>query len=177
MLSDEERVWLKALNVELWPPKDEVPQLVRDLERHFRESGLPLHDPSPPPPPEPREKVTREELAEVFGIVERAPLMTVMVAHGMFSGIGVTLYEHELFPGSGPEPILTLADTHLPRLNDRTVYEHMMGVPPKTSPGKPGDVHAEAWEFFTKFTHTPKNREWLTRYKITMSFDRVAYEY
>ncbi len=172
MLVDDDRAWLKELEGELWPPKDE------DNGPLLRRLDVAMGRPPRPKPPEPRELVTREELTRIFKIVEEAPLLTALFSHGYICGVGITLYEHELFPGAGPQELFHLTDDHLPRLDDRSVYEVLRGAPPKP-PRKHamGDVRGDVWELFTKYTHSQRNREWLKQYKIQMRFDKHSYDY
>ncbi len=171
MLAGEDRAWLKELEGELYPPKD--PDNGPWLRRLDEVMGRPPR----PKPPEPRELVTREELDRIFKIVEEAPLLTCLFAHGVICGVGITLYEHEQFPGTGPEALFHLKDDHIPRLDDRTVYQHLRGVPEKTRKHSPGDVRGDVWELFSKYTHSQQNREWITHYKIRMNFEKVSYDY
>ena len=174
MLSDEDRAWLKALQAELWPPKDERSegQKLADRFKAEVEPGW-----RPDLPPEPREQVTREELYRALDLIEPAPLVVALYCSGMFGGIGIKLLEHEQYLGTGCEVLLCISEQHLPRLLDRTVYEHMQGVAPREQKKHPGDVRDDAWELFTKYAFTPKNVEWCKRYVIELRTDRVHYSY
>jgi hypothetical protein len=170
VLTEEDRGWLKALNAELWPPKDTVPSMVREMDEAFG-------NPAKPRPAGPRLFVFREELGRIFQLVEGAPLVTEPFCSNMFGGIGVHLYEHEQYIGTGLEHILSIAEKQLPDLDVRTVYEHILGAHPKVRPKSIGGCRDDAWEFFTKYAFAPKNLEWLKQYKIKALMNRVDFEY
>jgi hypothetical protein len=148
MLLEEDRAWFKELHCDLNSVKDSEPR---------------------------RSILDREEIERIFAIVESANLLTVLVPHGFICGIGITIYEHEGVPK--PELLLALLDDHIPRLDSRSVYEHIRGVPSKYQERRGGDVRQDVWELFTRHTHTPRNREWLAKYKIPMSFEKHSYDY
>ncbi len=174
VLSDEDRAWMKALNGELWPPRDERSEGQKFADR-FKAELEPGWKPDLPP--KPREQVTREELYRALDLIEPAQLVVSLYCSGMFGGVGISIYEHEQFFGTGAEHLLSISEQHLPRLLDRTVYEHMMGVEAREQKKTPGDVRDDAWELFTKYAFTPKNMEWCKRYKIELRTDRVSYCY
>lgn len=169
VLSDEDRAWLTALQEELWPPKDPHTPIERNVAKAF---GKPLPD-----PPKAREQVTREELFRALDLIEAVPLVVSLYCSGMFGGVGITLYEHEQFIGTGATELLSISEQHLPRLLDRTVYEHMQGVEAREQKKTPGDVRDDAWDLFTKYAFTPRNTEWCKRYGIELRTDRVHYCY
>ncbi len=175
MLTDEDRAWLKALHAELWPPKDtrsDGQKLADSFKAEYIEPGW-----KPDLPPEPRLFVFREELARIFQIVDQAPLVVELFCSGMFGGVGAHIYEHEQFVGTGPEHILSIAESQLPDLDVRTVYEHILGAPPRARQKSAGGCRDDAWEFFTKYAFTPKNLEWLKHYKMKVRMERTHYEY
>ena len=171
MLSDEDRVWLKELHAELWPPKEDADATM------LRRLDVAMGRTPRPKPSEPRELLTLDELKRIFKVVEDAPLLTVLRSHGVICGVGIQFFEHEPYPGTGPEKLLFVVDDHIPRLDDRTVYQHMKKVPPKVRKHAAGDIREDVWELFSKYTHTQQNREWLTQYKIKMRFDKQSYDY
>lgn len=169
VLSDDDRAWCKALQAELWPQKDTYTPLERNVATAF---GKPLPD-----PPKAREQVTREELARALSLIDKGPLIVGLYCSGMFGGIGITLYEHEVFIGTGVEELLSISEQVVPRLDVRTVYEHMKGEPPKYKEKTPGDCREDCYDLFTKIAFTPQNVEWCKRYKIELRRDRVHYCY
>lgn len=106
MLSDEDRAWLKALNAELWPPTDKRIKLADEWG-----------------------KITREDLERALALIEPSPLVTTLYCSGMFGGVGITLFEHELYPGTRPVELLSISEQMVPRLDVRSVYEHLRGAP------------------------------------------------
>jgi hypothetical protein len=177
MLSDGDRAWLRELHTDLWPPRDarsDGQKFADRFKSEYLEPGW-----RPKLPPKPRELLTKEEMDRAFALIDSAPLLTVLCRTGMFGGVGIKLYAHEVYPGTGPEHLLTIAEQHIVRMWDRTRYEHMQGVPPRGRPKRKssGDCLDEAWNLFTKYTHTPQNRRWIEHYRIEMCFDRVGYQY
>jgi len=160
------------LHGELYPPRDKRTFLDKKMEDMFPgHSKLPV-------PPLPREKLTHAELELVCTLIRRAKLVTVLFPHSPICGIGMHIYEQEVYPGTGPDLLVSIKDEHLPTLNDRTWYEHILDQPktPKRKKGA-GEVEHEAWDLFTTFTHSEQNREWLVGYGITMNFDKTYYDY
>ncbi len=107
-LSDEDRTWLKALQGELWPPKDPHTPMEREVAKAF-DKPLPEH-------PKPREQITREELFRALDLIEPTPLVVSLYCSGMFGGVGITLLEHEEYIGMGATELLSISEQHLPRL-------------------------------------------------------------
>lgn len=172
MLADEDRNWLKKLHGELYPPDDTRTFLDKKME------GLFPHHSKKPVPPVPRAKLTHDELERVVGLIRGAKLLTVLRPHGPICGAQMMIYEHEFYPGTGPEPLVILMDEHLPDLNNRTWFEHLLEIPPTRKRKKgAGEIDPEAWDFFTTFTHSKQNREWLAHYGIDMKFDKTYYDY
>ncbi len=174
MLNDEDRAWLKALHAELWAPGD-----TRNYKQKFRDQVREEMDPGwkPTLSPEPREQVTREELFRALDLIEPGPLVVGLYCSGMFGGIGISLYEHEVYCGTGAELLLNISEQHLPRLLDRTVYEHMRGVEPRDQKKRSGDCRDDAWDLFTKYAFIPRNIEWCRKYRIELHIERLHYQY
>ncbi len=177
MFSDEDRAWLKALHGDLWPPKDTRGPFEKLLDAKDQRALFP-NLPVTPAPPEPREKITHEELQRVLGLIESAGLMTNIIPMGHFGTVALTVYEHELFPGTGCVKLLTLFEEHLPNLVQRSWYQHLLGVEKKlSSKSSGGRGRDDVWELFTKFAHSEKNLGWLKMYKIEARLDRTYYDY
>lgn len=162
MLSDEDRTWLKQLDAELWPaPKTDADRdrltIVLQAERLLGHG----------------------EVERIFAIVETAPLVTEMFSKGMFGGYGIALMEHELYPHTGPTRLLSIIEDHLPPPKGPTVYDHLLGTAkPTLKPKKhPGCGTDQAWELFSKYTHSPQNSEWLKQYKMRAPEERYHYDY
>jgi hypothetical protein len=173
VLSDEDRAWLTSLQDELWIPPDNRTRGERLADDIRKELGQKV-----PERPTAREQITREELYRALDLIEPTPLVVSLYCSGMFGGIGITLYEHETYIGTGAEPLLSISEQHLPRLLDRTVYEHMLGVEPRPQKKREaGGIRDDAWELFTKYALTPQNLEWCARYGIEFSSDRYRYYY
>ncbi len=156
-LTEEERQWLQALNEELWPP------LTVD-ERRAGKGRIKL---------EASRTLQWTEFQQVLKLVDERRLLTSMFSSGMFGGYGMSVWEHELFPGSGPTPILRLVEDNLPdphRLQVREGYD-------KHVRKEPGVGRDDAWESFSKFTHSETNKEWLKSYRMDPPRERSHYDY
>jgi hypothetical protein len=161
-LPDEERAWLTALHQELWPPKSvNRNRIVLQAERTL------LHD----------------EQDRIVMCITDFKLVTSMASKGMFGGYALELYDHEQYPGTGSEHLLTITEDHLPGPKPPVWCQHLdtLETPPKkvTAPKKkqPGCGTDEAWEFFSRFTHSPQNREWLKKYHLPAPRERTYYDY
>lgn len=153
MLSDEDRAWLKALNAELWSTNERI-----KLADEWK-------------------KIPREDLERALALIEPTPLVTTLYCSGMFGGVGITLFEHELYPGTGPERLLNISEQMVPRLDVRSVYEHLRGVPSRFRERKGGSFRQDCWDLFTSYAFTPRNEEWCKMYNIKLSKDSISYEY
>jgi hypothetical protein len=168
-LTAEDRDWLCSLDVELHPPRD-TRSAGRKLADKFRGSE--------PKFAKPRAKLTRQEVLRIFQLVEEADLFTMLYSSGTICGVGIIIFEHEQFPGTGPEELLHFSEEHLPESGVPSVYDRLKGKkPPKKKARAPGDCDPDAWELFTKFTHTEKNRRWIDQYGLEMHFDKQHYDY
>ncbi len=110
---------------------------------------------------EPKRQLERAEFSRVLEIVETHNLLTSMFTTSMFGGVGMDILEHEAAPDVGPTHLLRLIEGHVPGPNTR----------------QPGGSSDEAWEAFSKFTHSPRNVRWLKSYKMDAPRSRSSYEY
>ncbi len=101
------------------------------------------------------------ELTSVLSVVQDRSLLTNMFCSGMFGGYGMHILEHELFPGVGPVHLLSLDEKHLP------------GPCVK----RPGEGRDDAWEVFSRFTHSERNVQWLKGYRMDLPRPRTSYDY
>jgi hypothetical protein len=152
-LPDEERTWLKELQESLWPETRKNNSPVK-LEAHRQ-----LKD---------------EERDRVFKILDTHLLVVEMFSSNMFGGYGIAVYDHEPFPHAGPLHLLTLTEDNLPPW--RTRFERIEGKEslPKKVPGCGRD---DAWELFSKYTHTPQMKEWIKQYKLNPPREQSYYDY
>jgi hypothetical protein len=154
-LTEEERAWLKAVHAELWPDqhikKNEVSHRIK----------LTAHRP-----------LTHVEFSRVLELIDARSLLTQMFSTSMFGGYGMHVYEHEPFPNTAPMLLLMLIEDHLPDPHRLAVAEgdtrHIK---------RPGAGRDDAWESFSKFTHSERNIEWLKGYKMELPRDRSYYDY
>jgi len=167
-LSDADRQWLIALNLELWPEKDK-----RTKGEILRDNIFPEAR-TAPEPKVPREMLTHEELERVLNLVQECKLLTSMFSSNMFGGYGMKVYEHEPFPGTGPVLLLAIAEDHLP---PPTRLERAAGGARKPKKKVPGCGRDDAWELFSPITHSDQNREWLKGYKMDPPRERGYYDY
>jgi hypothetical protein len=156
-LTAEERKWLTELNDELWPP-------LTLEERRSGKHRIKL---------EAKRILQWTEFQKVMGIVETHRLLTSMFCTSMFGGYGMDVYEHEPFPGAGPLHVLRLIEDHLPDPHRLQVGEGYDKHIRKT----PGVGRDDAWESFSKFTHSDRNTEWLKFYKMDPPRNRSHYDY
>lgn len=146
--------WLKALHDDLWPKnhKPDSPVSIRALRR-----------------------MTREEWDRVFKLIEDERLVCEMTSVNMFGGYGVRVYAHEPFPGTGPDYLLLVHEDHLPT---PTRFEVLQDEAPQPRTKKvPGSGRDDAWELFSKYTHSAENRKFLKKYKLEDPRDRHYYDY
>jgi len=102
-----------------------------------------------------------------------------LFSSGWICGVGMNVYEHPRAEGKKPSLVLSLIEDHLPPLVRRTWYEHLLEEPSKAQDEseKKAECSPEAWVYFTQFSHTPENREWLKRYRMPMGFEKFRYNY
>ncbi len=112
-------------------------------------------------------ELTAEEVERVFSIIEKHKLLTSMFcANKWMGGYGIEIFEHPHYPGTPPVSLLFITEYDLPKeLNSQ--YKQPTG-------GKGSD---DAWEMFSKFTHSQENIECLKRYGMRKSESRNHYDY
>lgn len=153
MLNDEDRKWLTALDAELWPPKEKKGTTIT------LEAERPL---------------THVEFKRICTLIEDHGLLTSMFCTSMFGGYGMDVYEHEPFPGTGPTHLLRLVEDHMPVPHPVLVIEE--GYDKHIRPGG-GVGRTDAWESFSRFTHSEQNAAWLKSYKMDPPQPRGHYDY
>jgi len=152
-LPDAERDWLKSLQESLWP-KD-------------RKNGSPVKL-------EAHRQLTHEEKKRVFGLIETHGLVVEMFSSNMFGGYGIAVYDHEPYPHTGPQHLLTLTEDNLPWRS------RLSRIDGETKPGPdkfPGCGRDDAWELFSKYTHSEQMRAWIKQYKLHAPRERSHYDY
>lgn len=112
----------------------------------------------------PAGQLTEQEWGNVQAAIERNLMVTSMFSSNMFGAYGMYILEHEPFPGTKPQLRLTLVEGNLPPVEN-----------PK--PKFPGSGRDEAWEAFSRFTHSERNKGWLKRYKMEAPRGRGSYDY
>ena len=152
-LTDEERLWIKDLEKSLWPKDRKNPNPVK-LEAH--------------------RQLTHDERDRVFKDIETFGLVVEMFSSNMFGGYGIAIYEHELYPHTGPQYLLAITEDNLP---PPSRLERATGDSPKVAKKVPGSGRDDAWELFSKFTHSDQMREWVDQYKLNKPRERDYYDY
>lgn len=171
MSKEEDLAWLKSLHEELTRPGDQRTEMQRRLDEAFPGKAKPL-------PLESRERLTYEEVDRVCQIIEEHKLVTELYSCGMICGVGMAIYDHEVYPGSGTEKLLCLQEDHLPGPKPLSWQERLQGKPkPKTPKRRGGDCDPYAWELFTKYANRPENLAWLTKYKLQPVKSKMHYDY
>ena len=151
-LPDGDLAWLKELHQRLWPP-------------HHKSNGIVL---------EAYRQLTHEELERVLGLIETHTLLTSMVSIGMFGGFGMRVYEDPPAFGMPPEQVLFLHEGHLP---PPTRLQRALGDAPEPKPRVPGCGKPEAWDLFSRYTHSEKNRKALAYFKMDPPREQSYYDY
>lgn len=122
------------------------------------------------------EPLPHDELIKVCEVIERNPFVVRLWTYGNV-GIGMSLYRHEVYPGTGAEEVFRLKDEHVPE-DARTWHEHLLGVPAqKVESRGQGCIRQDVWDLFSRFSHTVQNREWLAKYNLEMRFEISSYDY
>lgn len=119
------------------------------------------------------EKLSKPEFERFLKAIHEYGLLTQMYSAKMFGGYGMRIFEHPIFPGLPPTKLLSITEDHIPA---PTQYDHLIGeARPKHR--ERGCGRDDAWEIFSKFTHSEQNRQWLRRYGMTDSMSREQYDY
>jgi len=153
-LPDSERDWLKALQESLWPKNRKNDSPVK-LEAH--------------------RLLTYEERDRLFKDIETFGLVVEMFSSNMFGGYGIAIYAHELYPHTGPDHLVTITEDNLP---PPSRLERASGDAPPEPPKKvPGCGRDDAWELFSKYTHTDQMKVWVKQYKLEAPRSQSYYDY
>lgn len=111
-------------------------------------------------------KLTAKEVQVIFEVIEHCNLLTSMFSANMFGGYGINVYDHESYPGTGPTHLLTITEFDLPpEMNAKDGQAAM------------GSGSEDAWNLFSKYTHSDQNRAWLKMYKMSEPQERYYYDY
>jgi len=153
-LSEEGRQWLEDLEEDLWP------------KEHVKKPGMRIKLTAKRP-------LTFLEFKRVQELIESYGLLTSFFCTSMFGGYGMDVLEHELFPGTGPRHLLRLVEDNLPDPHRLLVSEEGYDKHVK----RPGEGRDDAWEAFSKYTHTEHNIAWLKAYKMELPRSRTHYDY
>jgi hypothetical protein len=157
MSSDDRLKWLRDLNSELW--KEEVSYVTSP--RLKKVVSLVVARP-----------LTKQESDQVFACIEGDGLLTEMTSDSMFGGYCMLLYDHPPCFGVTPIKLFDLSERVLPPF-DR--YDRLGGELPAEK--KPGCGTDRAWELFSRYTHSEKNRKWLEYYGMGPPRERGYYDY
>jgi len=174
MLADEDRAWLVDLNGELWPEPETTERKKGVLFQHANNVArrVIVLDAN--------RKLLHEEVYRICTLIEKTPLLTSMSSKGMFGGFAMIVYEHPDYPHVPPTRLLMIIEDHLPPPKGPSVYEHIAGTarPPDPEPKKrPGCGTDQAWELFSKYTHSDRNSAWLKEYNMNAPQERYHYDY
>ena len=95
-------------------------------------------------------KLTKRQVMNILNTARKFNMPIVICGLGWFADIGVSIYENEMAPTLRGvvkrEHLFTLSENHL---NPKDF--------PWTKNASGGNVHAEAWELFTEYTHSENN--------------------
>jgi hypothetical protein len=152
-LPDVERDWLKALQESLWPEDRKNASPVK-LEAH--------------------RLLTDEERDRLFKDIETYSLVVEMFSSNMFGGYGIHVYAHELYPHTGPDFLLAITEDNLP---PRNRFERVTEDKPPARKKVPGSGQEEAWDLFSKYTHSERMKEWVKLYKLKPPREQSYYDY
>jgi hypothetical protein len=153
MLSEEDRVWLQNLNESLWPANHKA----KDSPVSVKAYRL----------------LTHEELDQLTAILDKEVTVNEMVCTNMFGGYGMIVHAHELYPGTGAEELLYLTEGNLPPPSRFERDVEAFREKDRVS----GSGSTRAWNYFSKYTHSKKNRAWLKGYKLPAPQSRGHYDY
>ena len=151
----EDLTWLQEFSERIWP------EIGRSTRGYFWDV----------------EPITHEELIKLCEVIERNDFVVHLWTYGPLGGIGMSLIQHEVYPGTGPEEVFRIKDEHIPE-GSRTWHERLLGVSEKKVESRgQGCIRQDVWELFSQFSHTKQNRQWLTKYKLKMHFEPGHYDY
>lgn len=148
--------WLKELHEKLWAPAEK-----------------PLTFASPVAVQAQR-RVTQGDLERAFECIEKHELVTEMFSSNMFGGYGMSVYAPPIFLEVPLERIFWIVEENLPT---PTRYDYINGTVKDRPKKTPGSGRDDAWEMFSKYTHSEKNQAWLKRFKLAPSRERSYYDY
>ena len=161
---DDDIAWLKKLQDDLWPPEPPPPRPTRSNPYAGMKIKL-----------EARRTLSKEELDRALACIPKHKLIAEMFSTNMFGGYGMRLYEHEPYPDTGAQFLIALIEDHLPVA---TRYDHISGnLPKKPERRGQGCGREDAWELFSKFTHSEQNREWVKKYGLDEPKYQSYYDY
>ncbi len=152
-LPDVERDWLKALQGSLWPENRKKNSPVK-LEAH--------------------RLLTYEEKDRLFHDIETYSLVVEMFSSNMFGGYGIYVYAHELYPHTGPDFLVAITEDNLP---PSSRLERVTGDAAPLPKKVPGCGRDDAWDLFSKYTHTEQMKEWVKLYKLKPPREQSYYDY
>jgi hypothetical protein len=159
--------WLKQLQEDLWPPEP-----LQSWPLDFGERKVKIKIKL-----EATRTLTQEEFQRIFACIEKYKLIAEMFSSNMFGGYGMRLYEHEPYPCTGAQFLITLVEDHLPV---PTRYDRIAdNVEKKPEPLRRGQGcgREDAWAVFSPITHSAHNREWLKRYGLPEPHYQSYYDY
>ena len=160
---DDDIAWLKKLQEDLWPPEPPPPPRARGNPYAGMKIEL-----------DAKRTLTKKEFERVLGCIKKHKLVANMFSTSMFGGYGMKLYEHEPYPGTGAQFLVTIIEGHLPV---PTRYDRIAGNVKEKPKKHPGCGREDAWKVFSKYTHTKQNRAWLKQYGLPEPHDQSYYDY
>lgn len=147
--------WLWALNQDLWPEDFRFGSM-----EHLKHRA--------------RRTLSLAELQRVCQIIEEDQLITSMFSASHFGGYGMRVYEDPVFSGDRPQLNLTLTEDHMPPTE---TWEILTGTERDIPSKHPGRGRSDAWELFSRYTHSERNQTWLRMYGLPKSEPREHYDY
>lgn len=152
-LPDEEREWLKKLEVDLWPKDHKNGVVSLEASR----------------------QLTLQEFKRLTRILKSGSVVVEMICTNMFGGYGICIYEHEPYPHTGAQYLACVIEDHMPPRNGIVDPDRHGKL---SEPGHvAGSGSTRAWNYFSKYTHTEEMKAWCKKYKLRKPEERYHYDY
>lgn len=113
--------------------------------------------------------LTYPEVSRIKEVVEQEGLLTSMTEDSLLGGYGMRIYDHPVSPGVPPVRLFYFSERILP---EYTRWDCLLDRDPPAHLGRD-----DAWEMFSKYTHSDQNRKWLKMYGMKPPEPRGYYDY
>lgn len=113
--------------------------------------------------------LTYPEVARIQKVIEQENLLTSMIEDSLLGGYGMRIYERPVSPGVPPVLLFSFSERILP---EYTRWDRLMDKDPPACLGRD-----DAWEMFSKYTHSEQNRKWLEMCGMESPKPRDYYDY